>query len=146
MPILNYTTGVDVWKTISEIQKSMSKAAVSHINVQNDAKGFPIGMSFTVFLNDKPLNFALPANYLGILRSLNKSKGVPGKYKTNEQALRIAWRILLNWIEAQLAIVEAELAPIEDVFLPYLVIHASGQTLSDHLLRGNGLKQLENKK
>jgi len=32
------------------------------------------------------------------------------KYRTREHAARVAWRICKDWIEAQLAIVDAEMA------------------------------------
>ena len=45
---------------------------------------------------------------------------LPG-YKKDGQPARVAWRILKDWVEAQMAIIEAEMASIEEVFLPYLL-------------------------
>ena len=46
-----------------------------------------------------------------------------------EQARRVAWRILKDWVAAQLAIVEAEQAQMAEVFLPYAVESQTGQTM-----------------
>jgi len=46
-----------------------------------------------------------------------------GKEKTYgyEQAYRVAWRNILDWVEAQMALIEIEMAKLEEVFLPYMV-------------------------
>lgn len=44
------------------------------------------------------------------------------------QAARVGWRILKDWIEAQLALIETGMVTIEQVFLPY-VQNDKGQTL-----------------
>lgn len=47
---------------------------------------------------------------------------------TKEQALRVSWRILKDWIVAQMAIIQAKLASLTQVFLPYIVAK-DGKTL-----------------
>jgi hypothetical protein len=42
--------------------------------------------------------------------------------RTLEQALRVSWRILKDWVEAQIAIVETKMVQIEQVFLPYAIM------------------------
>lgn len=44
------------------------------------------------------------------------------------QASKVAWRIIKNWIEAQLAIIEAGQAEFSQVFLPYTQ-NQGGKTL-----------------
>lgn len=39
----------------------------------------------------------------------------------------MAWRIVKDWVEAQMAILESEMVQMEEIFLPYMV-SASGQT------------------
>lgn len=141
MPILNFTTKIDAWKTVNEIQQVLAKHGITHFAIKNEGS-FPIGLSFTIDYNGQPLNFLLPSNYKGVLRCLKSDKKVPNSSKNDEQALRTSWRIVKDWVEAQLAIVQAELAPIQEVFIPYLIINANGQTLSDKLLNGGGMKLL----
>lgn len=42
--------------------------------------------------------------------------------KIKKQAAMTAWRILKDWVAAQLAIIETEMVVIEQVFLPYLLL------------------------
>jgi len=49
-------------------------------------------------------------------------------FQTKEQAQRVAWRILKDWIQTQMAIIEAGLSSTVEVFMPYAVMD-SGQTL-----------------
>lgn len=38
---------------------------------------------------------------------------------TTEQAARVGWRIIKDWIEAQLALVQTQMVTLDQVFLPY---------------------------
>lgn len=141
MPILNFTTKIDSWKTVNEIQQTLAKHKITHFAIKNEGS-FPVGLSFTIDYNGQPLNFLLPSNYKGVLRCLKNDRKVPNSSKNEEQALRTSWRIIKDWVESQLAMVQAELAPIQEVFMPYLIINSTGQTLSDKLLNGDGMKLL----
>ena len=61
----------------------------------------------------------MPARIERIYVVLKNDRAVPRKLKTTEQAARVARRIVKDWIEAQLALVEAEQAEMVEVFLPY---------------------------
>ncbi len=37
-----------------------------------------------------------------------------------EQAYRVAWRNILDWVQAQMALLEIDMAKMEEVFLPYM--------------------------
>ena len=54
------------------------------------------------------------------------------KKEMDEQAYRVAWRNILDWVEAQMALLEIEMAKIEEIFLPYMV-NSSGETLFERL-------------
>jgi hypothetical protein len=128
MAILNYTTKIDAWKTVGEIQQIIVRHGATHFSITNQGS-MPVAMVFTIDYQGTPLNFSLPCNYTGVLASLQKNKKIPGTFKNEEQALRVGWRIVKDWVEAQLAMVEAQVASIQEVFMPYLLIPATGQTL-----------------
>lgn len=128
MAILNYTTKIDAWKTVSEIQQIISRHGATHFSIRNEGS-MPVSLVFSIDHMGAPLNFSLPCNYAGVLRALQKNKKVSGTLKNEEQALRVGWRIVKDWVEAQLAMVEAQVASIQEVFMPYLVIPSTGQTL-----------------
>jgi hypothetical protein len=50
---------------------------------------------------------------------LVRSKGIPRSLRNHGQARRVAWRIVLHWLDAQLAMIQAGLVSLEQVFLPY---------------------------
>ena len=53
---------------------------------------------------------------------------IPPRYADRAQAERVAWRVLKDWLEAQLALIEAGVADMAEVMLPYLHV-APGVTL-----------------
>lgn len=120
MAILNYTTQIDFEKTISEITKILVRHGATKI-VTDYANNVPIGVTFCLVLNGNLVGFSLPAKYDGVLRAMKKDGKVPYRLQTEEQALRVSWRIIKDWVEAQMALVEAQLAEVAEVFLPYAV-------------------------
>jgi len=140
MAILNYTTLIDSEKTISEIQKCLVKHGANKI-VTDYKDGLPSGVTFCLMINDSMIGFCLPANYAGVLLSMKNDKKVPSRLCSKEQALRVSWRIVKDWVEAQMAIVEAKLADVAEVFLPY-AITKSGNTLYKEI-QGDGMKLLK---
>jgi hypothetical protein len=140
MAILNYTTQIKSEKTISEIMKCL----VSHgaTKIVTDYKGIiPCAVTFCLNINNNLIAFSLPANYNGVLNAMKKDSKVPRRLVTDEQAVKVSWRIVKDWVEAQMAIVEAQLADIAEVFLPY-AITKSGNTLYSEI-RDGGLKMLQ---
>lgn len=127
MAILNYTTSIESDKTILEIQKCLVKHGATKI-VTDYSDGIPSAVTFCLTINQTIVGFALPANYEGVLLSMKKDPKVPQRLCTKEQATKVSWRSVKDWVEAQMAIVEAKLADVAEVFLPY-VITKSGTTL-----------------
>lgn len=124
MPLLNYTTTVDVFKTIAEIQKNLVKHGAKKIVQDYDGDGNIAALSFLI---ETPLGIRgvrLPANADAVLFVLTKQRVRCDR----EQAERVAWRILKDWVEAQMAILESEMVRIDEIFLPYMV-DDSGRTL-----------------
>jgi len=142
MPLLNYTTSIAPQKTVMEIQSLLARAGANAIMADYDKDGNVVALSFRIDMDGKPLSFKLPTDWEPVHRTLNRQNVSP-KYKTPEQALRVAWRITKDWVEAQLAIIETQMVTTAQVFLPYAVTN-SGQTVYEymasntHLLLGDG--------
>jgi hypothetical protein len=49
-----------------------------------------------------------------------------------EQVYRVAWRNILDWVLAQMALMEIGMAKIEEVFLPYMQ-DREGMTLFEQM-------------
>jgi hypothetical protein len=119
MAILNYTTTIATEKTASEIQKKLAVAKAQAVLCEYDDDAVMCAMSFRIATPHGLLFFRLPANTNGVYKALLNDSKVPRKLQTKEQAAKVSWRILKDWVEAQLAIVDAEMADMTEVFLPY---------------------------
>lgn len=119
MPLLNYTTTVAAAKTIGEIQKILVAAGARSIMATYNDAGVPIGLGFAVLTPAGPRSFSLPVNADAVEKVLDRDR-VPWRYRTSEQAERVAWRILKDWMEAQLAIIRTEMVTLDQVMLPYM--------------------------
>jgi hypothetical protein len=67
-----------------------------------DDHGAITGLSFQIDVGEQELGFRLPADWCAVLRVMERDRRVPRRLKTHEQARRVAWRILKDWIEAQI--------------------------------------------
>jgi len=137
MAILNYTTSIATEKTAAEIQKKLAVAGASAIMSEYNSEGVMYAMSFKI----NNASFRLPINIEGVYQAIKKDNKIPKKLKTYEQAARVAWRIIKDWVEAQIAIIEAEQAELVQVFLPYALNH-TGKTLFE-IYKENDYKLLK---
>ncbi len=131
MPLLNYTTKIDVEKTIGEIQKMLSLRGASQILTDYE-EGYVKALSFRLTLGEQTISFKLPCDWNPVLQLLKDDPKVPVKLCVREQAVRVAWRIVKDWVEAQMALVETNMAQMGEVFLPYAVMKG-GQTLFEQM-------------
>lgn len=118
MPILNYTTTIDASKTVGEVQAILAKAGAKAVGVQYDS-GRPVSVTFCHATQFGDRWFDLPAHPERVRAVLLRQKVKPG-LSTMEQAERVAWRIIKDWVEAQLAIIQTEMVTLDQVMLPYL--------------------------
>jgi len=116
--ILNYTTKVSAQRSVNEITALLTKAKAQAILTELE-NGAVSAISFRVQTEFGILTFRLPARIPQVYAVLSKSRDIPPRLRTRDQAVRVAWRIVKDWLEAQLAMIEAGLADLEQVFLPY---------------------------
>lgn len=121
------TTKIPVSQTVSEIQRILGQYGASAIMIEFE-NSEPSAIFFEIRVNTHKPTFRLPCRWKQIEIYLNK-KHPPQDYiyagevktRTNtDQAKRVAWRQILRWVEAQLALVETDMVTIQEVFLPYL--------------------------
>ena len=134
MPLLKYTTKVDVYTTLGAIQGQLVKHGAKKIMQDYDDDGRITALSFMVDTPTGPRGIRLPANVDAVYDVLHHQKVKCDR----EQAERVAWRILKDWVEAQMAILESEMVQMDEIFLPYMV-GTNGQTLFE-AYRNNQLK------
>lgn len=132
MALLNYTTKIDADKTAMEIARCLSMHGAQAVLTEYDEQnGTVTAISFKISLNGTSMGFKLPCDWKPVLRILESDGKVPRTNKTKEQAVRTAWRIVKDWVEAQMALVETQMVTTAEVFLPYAVMK-DGRTLAQH--------------
>lgn len=128
MPILNYTTDIAVGKTMGEIQTALARRGVQRISTLFDDQGVPAGLGFTMKTDYGVRDFELPVRTDGVLAAMQRDPKVPKAKQNAEQAARVAWRIAKDWLEAQSALIDAGLAELDEVMMPYLITD-TGRTM-----------------
>lgn len=125
MGTLNYTTVVTSTKTAGEMSALLAKHGAKRVTVIFDGDGQHTGLEFTLVTPHGDREFALPIDVDAVLRLFQKQvriRQIPRRYANAAQAERTAWRVAKTWLEAQLAIIEAQMASLDEVMLPYLVV------------------------
>ena len=94
-------------------------------------------------LGDISLTFRLPLDwrpvYVILTRGLkfnsrDEERNVERKNRYRERAERTAWRIVKDWVDAQMALVEMKMITAPQVFLPYAIMR-NGKTLSETVIQ-----------
>ena len=137
---LNYTTTIEATKSASECIARLAEHGANAIGITYADKK-PIGLTFRIETVHGERQFSLPVNVEGTFKALDKAKragGIPPRYADRAQAERVSWRVLKDWLEAQLALIEAGVADMAEVMLPYLNV-ARGVTLYQAYLENEQL-------
>ena len=116
-PIKNYTTKVPAVQTVGEIQGILAAHGARKVMMDYAENGKVTAVTFALDCCGSLHGFRLEARPDGV-------KAVMAKERTkcdDEQAERIAWRNLKDWIAAQVALVETEQATMDELFFPKLV-------------------------
>jgi hypothetical protein len=150
--LLNYTTTVPATRTIGECQHLLANAGAAAVAVMYEDRK-PVGLSFRLATAAGMRDFAMPVNVPGVrkvLQGIDQDKAWPAtlrpnmiaKYLTPQHAANVAWRIVKDWLEAQVAIIAAEMTTLDEVMLPWLQLRG-GRTLYQAYLESDGLRALD---
>lgn len=134
MAILNYTTTIDAFKTVSEIEYILMRHKAKSIMKDYDGESIT-GLSFLIDTGTQQIPVRLPAKVDRCLLVLQKEKRANPRKQikdTREQAERVAWRILKDWVEAQMALLDIEMVRFDEIFLPYIQT-SDGRTVYERL-------------
>ena len=129
MPIKNYTTTKDAFESVGEIQAMLARRGAQRLMIEYGPDQRVVSVSFTISTPGGIQALRLPSNVDATLEVLRRQKKTNSKViATYDQAERVSWRILRDWLDAQLAILETEMVTIDQVLLPYF-INRSGQSV-----------------
>jgi hypothetical protein len=117
MPLLNYSTSVSAARTVGEIQDKLAKAGARQI-LHEYGDGVVTALSFRIQTRFGEMAFRLPANIDAVREVLRGH--FPRSRAVWDKAPNVGWRILKDWVEAQLALIQTGMVTVEQVFLPYL--------------------------
>ena len=118
------TTKIDPMKNAGEIMKALQESGAQQIVTEFDTQRDVTGMRFTLVVGSVIWAFSLPVRWEPLLRRVGNDKA---------RAKRVAWRQLLRWVQAQLALIETGMVRPEEVYAPYRLL-PDGRTLGQALL------------
>ena len=122
------TTRIAPERTVSEIQQVLARNEARAVLLEYE--GCQIAaVSFQYVVGDQTIPFRLPCRWQameGVLRQSGKRPRYGDTFET--WARRVAWRQILRWVEAQMALVETSMVKVQEVFFPYIQTR-TGQTL-----------------
>lgn len=134
----NYTSDVPVSQTIYRIEQTLIKCGVRGITKEYGPQGEVSAVRFHIPIMGREATIRLPAdkdkaqdalweNYSDgeLFAPDGKSLAWQSKKKKNrasfkDQAERTAWKIIQDWIEVQMSMVQMNQAEPEEVFMPYV--------------------------
>lgn len=145
MNLKNYTSEVPASRSMAKIEESLVKAGATNI-MKAYENGTCSAITFRMLVNNRPIFFKLPAKVDACFNALWKEISRPRKdtrQKTTLQAERTAWKIVCDWVEVQLSMIQLEQAEPLQIFLPYVYDPEKDQTFYEKIKSGN-LKLLTN--
>ena len=143
MSLLNYTTSVKSAKTIGEVTQLLIKGGARQIMSEFDVNGEATGITFSVATPLGVRGFTLPVNAepVRLILQEDSNPSLRPSHRTPEHARNVAWRIIKDWLEAQLALIETEMVTFDQVMLPYMR-SIDGGTFYESYIAGVGTKAL----
>jgi hypothetical protein len=119
----NYTTEIPAQRTISEIEEILVKHGATDTWKQYDSPGKVTTLNFAVNteFGKMPFKLSIDAQVIcEVLKEQSKHglKSISRKQASDiEHARNVGWRIVKDWIDAQMAMVFLKMRKLEQIFL-----------------------------
>jgi hypothetical protein len=147
--LLNYTSSVPAERSISYIEHMLMQAGATHLSkaIGDDktVAGFYFQLGIRKGDQIYPLTFKLPVRVDAVKKVLQREVKRPRPEtmrRIEEQSQRTAWKILSDWVDAQLAMIQLEQAEAVEIFLPYVYDGQRDKTYFE-IIKAGGFKQLQ---
>jgi hypothetical protein len=122
---LNYTTSIEAEKSALECVTMLMKFGARNVGISVGEDKIADGLDFVIQLPWGARQYSVPANIGGtekaLLRAYREDR-IARPYTRREQAARVAWRVLKDWLAVNLALIEAGVVELERVMLPYMKV------------------------
>lgn len=143
----NYTSTVDVATTIWKIEQLLVSFRAKNISKDYDERMEVCGIIFTIEVPGLgPQFIRLPSSpdaVFKVLASQRKGKlDQKARELVMEQAKRTSWKLMQDWVEVQLSLIQMRQAEAVQVFLPFLW---NGTRTFYQIARDSGFKALTHK-
>lgn len=121
---LNYTTSIDGERTALECVTMLMRFGAKNVALSVGEEKMPDGLDFVIVLPwGATRQYSMPINVAGTEKALaraTRAGKIRSGYDNPAQAHRTAWRVLKDWLEVNLALIEAGGVELERVMLPYM--------------------------
>jgi hypothetical protein len=138
--IKNYTSGVPPERSVNHIEKSLVGHGARNILKDYDASGTLSGIAFIVEINGKSMPFKIPARVGRVEARLKEGIKRPRNgtmAKLKYQASKTAWKLLADWVDIQMSLIDLDQVEMLEVFLPYAYDAGKKQTFFEKVKEGS---------
>lgn len=149
MNIKNYTSTVSVDKSVAHIERRLVDHGAHDILKIYENKRLE-GIAFIATIEGQKIPFRIPARVENVRKAMiselkrprtgNRGR-VSSVDRASEQAERTAWKLLSDWVDVQMSLLELDQAKFMEVFLPYVYDHDKKRTLFERM-ESSGFKNL----
>jgi hypothetical protein len=144
--IKNYTSTVPASRSVLHIEDRLVKHSAKNIlKIYTDKK--LSGLAFIVEVNGKDIPFRLPARIDRVEKQLRGSIRRPRSGTMDriaDQSERTAWKLLADWVDVQMSLIELDQVELIEVFMPYIYNYKKDQSFFEQM-KDSGFKMLEEK-
>ena len=136
MALKNYTSQVPASRSIGWIEDKLARHGARQILKEYTPDSRVSSLAFIIHVNGTELPFHLPARIDACEKVLRSEVRRPKKdtyTRIAKQAERTAWKILADWVDAQMAMIDLAQVDVLEVFLPYLFDRSKQQTFYQQL-------------
>lgn len=134
--IKNYTSTVPCEKSISHIEFKLVLHGAKNIMKKYDSQCRLESICFIINVSGNNVSFKLPAKIdacCEILKSVIKKPRNNTYEKIEKQAERTAWKLVSDWVDVQISMIELQQAEFLEIFLPYAYNPQNQQTFYEKI-------------
>ena len=134
--IKNYTSTVPIERSINHIEYQLVAHGAKDIMKRYDSVGRLESICFIIFVSGNNISFKLPAKIdacYEILKAEIKKPRDDTYQKVEKQAERTAWKLVSDWVDIQISMIELQQAEFLEIFLPYAYNPQKQQTFYEQI-------------
>lgn len=145
MPLKNYTSKQPVSRSIENIRRKLVQHGALKILETYDDDRVIKAICFSMMIGGVEMFFKVPAKVDAceavLMREVTSRTRPDTIKKIPAQAARTAWKIVQDWVEAQMAMIELSQTEFLEVFMAYVFDPSTEQTFFERL-KVKGFKAL----